>query len=200
MYMHLHNRQIEDEARKAAILQRRRPREDADTYEPEIEAEAPRPQYGVPNTCPGRFATSAKAALEGRKKPQVAAISNAPKDEGEAASQGKHATPPKPVIYMRHILRKCLPFWKTFCKSTLVLSWIQFGFDLRWLPGKGPPQSAFFRNHRSAFENTAFVTETIADLLLAGSLELCIDRPWLVSPLGVQQGGGQQRPPYAGRR
>jgi hypothetical protein len=181
-------------------LQRRRPREDADTYEPEIEAEAPRPQYGVQNTCTGRFATSAKAALEGRKKPQVAAISNAPKDEGEAASQGKHATPPKPVIYMRHILRKCLPFWKTFCKSTLVLSWIQFGFDLRWLPGKGPPQSAFFRNHRSAFENTAFVTETIADLLLAGSLELCIDRPWLVSPLGVQQGSGQQRPPYAGRR
>jgi hypothetical protein len=43
------------------------------------------------------------------------------------------------VPVMRHRLRKCLPFWKTFVTSSLVLLWIEFGYKIKWI--NGPPMA-----------------------------------------------------------
>ena len=94
--------------------------------------------------------------------------------------------PSEPVPWMRHRLRRCLPFWKTFCKSTLVLNWISTGFDLRWKPETGPPPPGHYHtNHQSAFNNAGFVSTAIHEMLLAGSLVHVDHKPFMVSPLGV---------------
>ena len=36
-------------------------------------------------------------------------------------------------------LRARLAFWRTFCVSSIVLSWIAFGFPLHFLGGVAPP-------------------------------------------------------------
>ena len=83
----------------------------------------------MPNTCQGHMSHSAKAALDARKRQKAEASFPKREDKGE----------PSEVPWMRHRLRRCLPFWKNFCKSTLVLNWIATGFDLRWKPETGPP-------------------------------------------------------------
>ena len=75
---------------------------------------------------------------------------------------------------------------KTFCKSTLVLNWIANGFDLRWKPETGsPPPGHYGTNHKSAFQNSEFVSTAIHELLQAGSLMQTDFKPFMVSPLGV---------------
>lgn len=89
----------------------------------------------------------------------------------------------KPAV-MRHRLRDQLPFWKTFCTSSLVLGWIANGFDLKW-DICGPPMDKSFKNHNSSFQHEKFVDDTIAELLLAGSIRKEKKKPKVVSPLGV---------------
>ena len=130
----------------------------------------------MPNTCQGHMSHSAKAALDARKRQKAEASFPKREDKGE----------PSEVPWMRHRLRRCLPFWKTFCKSTLVLNWIATGFDLRWKPETGPPPPGHFhKNHQSAFNNAGFVSTAIHDMLLAGSLVQVAQKPFMVSPLGV---------------
>ena len=85
---------------------------------------------------------------------------------------------------MRGRLRQHLPFWKSFCQSTLVLAWISSGFPLKWNEN-GPPTSKAFRNHPTAFENAAFVTKSITELVDSYCLLKVSERPFLVLPLGV---------------
>ena len=96
---------------------------------PESAADLHPPVPQMPNTCQGHMSHSAKAALDARKRQKAEASFPKREDKGE----------PSEVPWMRHRLRRCLPFWKTFCKSTLVLNWIATGFDLRWKPETCPP-------------------------------------------------------------
>jgi hypothetical protein len=88
-----------------------------------------------------------------------------------------HATPPapcpgKPVVpIMQYRLRNCLPFWKTFTRSTLVLTWIASGFDFRWLPSTGPPPAPHFSPNRpSLLPHASFAWETVTSLRMPISL------------------------------
>ena len=125
------------------------------------------------NIKPGAFSESAKEALATRKKQR----SERPKDAPEIGEAD--------VPVMRHRLRYCLPFWRSFCQSTLVLSWIAHGFDFRWRPDTGPPQSHFFKNHNTAFANSDFVDITIASMITSGAMAMVNYVPYLVMPLGV---------------
>ena len=130
---------------------------------------AQRDTSGVGNIKQGAFSPNAKKALTARHEQQC---NRAPKpDIGEN-------TP-----YMRHRLRRCLSFWKTFCTSTLVLSWIEYGFPLRWIAD--PPPPTLMSNHKSAFENSDIITSNIFKLVNSGVLQPMDQQPYLVSPLGV---------------
>ena len=124
------------------------------------------------NIQPGNFSAPVKAEFEASRS------NKATREPVENIGEDNN------IPIMRHRLRKCLPFWSTFCKSTLVLSWIAMGFDLRWKDGISP-KSNFFSNHKSAFENEDFVSVSIDKLLKAGSMKQVMVQPFLVSPLGV---------------
>lgn len=119
----------------------------------------------------GSFSAGAKKALEARQSQQ--------QQMAPAPSLGEK----QGVVRMRYRLRHCLSFWKTFCQSTLVLQWIEHGFDLRWITD--PPVSKYMANHKSAFENSDIITETIKKLVDSGVMEPCDHQPYLVSPLGI---------------
>ena len=140
-------------------------------------------------TCQGQFSASAKASIAAvRKRKSQSGEEGAANTEGKI---GRNVTPKvteAPVEappYMRGRLKAKLAFWKLFCQSTLVLSWIEFGFPLHWKACKGIPPSSFHSNHPSSFENNQFVTDTINELVMAGSLERVQHQPYIVSPLGV---------------
>ena len=86
---------------------------------------------------------------------------------------------------MRHRLRDHLPYWKTFVTYNLVLSWIQFGYNVQWT--NGPPADKHFQNHRSCNEHAKFIDETIADLIAAQSIVEVLEKPKVICPLGVVQ-------------
>ena len=116
--------------------------------------------------------------------------------EGRAQAEGrKHAsnkmqpklstgetTPIGPYMFGR--LRARVSFWKTFIRSTTVLSWIVSGLPLFCQNGIAPP-SAEFKNHASVFSHAEFVTAAIQDLVNAGSAIPVATRPYIVAPLGV---------------
>jgi hypothetical protein len=140
------------------------------------------------NQTQGSFSTTTKAMLAVRK-PNMKTKTNRVGSKGEAvkadANEIRIEPPPPPAAaqYMRHRLRDCLEFWKTFATSTMVLNWIEHGFDLRWR--NGPPSPNFSRNHKSAYDHSAFVTLNITELLAAGSIEQVSKQPYNVSALGV---------------
>lgn len=169
-FLMLHGRASDDKAAKLEAYQRCLKRHKAGTVGSDASAV---PTLNNTNIKQGAFSDSAKLALEARRKQKIVPL---PADKGEEGGGEP---------YMRHRLRNCLPFWKTFCQSTLVLSWIANGFDMRWLPETGPPLPAYFHNQRSAFEHSEFVTQAIHKLLEAGSIERSDVQPYLVSALGV---------------
>lgn len=125
------------------------------------------------NIKQGAFTAAAQQELANRHTQRVATTqAHIPLGEDQPA-----------VPYMKHRLRNCLPFWKSFCQSTLVLNWIEVGFDLRWL--NGPPDTICLPNHRSAFDNSDLVSLSIKNLVLAGVLEPRLIQPYLVLPLGI---------------
>ena len=126
------------------------------------------------NIKQGSFSNSAKRTLAVRRDEFTASAPAPP--IGEATGREAPA-------YMRHRLRNCLPFWKTFCQSLLVLKWIEFGFDIYWI--SGPPPTCFYDNHRAAYDNADFVTASIMDAVLRGVMEPRSYKPHLVMPLGV---------------
>ena len=124
---------------------------------------------GTTSLDANKFGKAAKATLAARK------INSLP-----PAGKPKEI---KPVIVMRHRLRDCISFWKSFCSSVLILGWIEKGFDLKWNEN-GPPVNKSFDNHRSAFEHGQFVNDTIEELILAESIRRVKNKPRVVSPLG----------------
>jgi len=96
----------------------------------------------------------------------------------EATSQpGENTT-------MRGKLKACAAVWKATVVNQLVLSWVLQGFPLMWNTSP-PPQPFWGKNHQSALDNSDFVSNTIQDLLRAGTIKCQDSRPFMTCPLGV---------------
>jgi hypothetical protein len=116
------------------------------------------------------FELTESAEFEGFRKP--------------ATSKSESPSLPKHEPWLRNRLRNQKSFWQTFCTSAFVLSVITVGYMLPWSNGP-PPSPHFQRNHPSAFENPAFVSEAVASLVITGAAMKVSQRPFIVSPLGV---------------
>lgn len=101
-----------------------------------------------------------------------------------SASRGAAQTSAPPA--MRGRLRQKIGFWQTFCRSRTVLQWIAVGFPLLWLAAfpNGPAQ-VYQRNHPSALNQQAFVSQAVRELLATRTAVAVPERPHCVMPLGV---------------
>ena len=79
----------------------------------------------------------------------------------------------------------CAAFWRTFVRSTVVLDWIENGYQLLW--SQRAPERREMDNAPSAKEHHEFVSAAVAEMLLAGAITRLPpgEKPWVVSPLGV---------------
>ena len=132
------------------------------------------PSLKRPNISRGAMSFGATESVKQRKMLASEPGNKVPLDQGK-----------NEVITMQHRLRSRLPFWRTATQSILVLAWISSGFDLRWRPETGPPNSANFPNHPSVYEHTTWVSGAVAELLAASSIQIASKMPWIVSPLGL---------------
>ncbi len=82
-------------------------------------------------------------------------------------------------------VRKLAAFWRTFTKSSLVLSWIEKGYELQWINGAPPPNIS--KNSPSALAQESFVTSAVKEMLAARAISILPkgERTEVVSPLGV---------------
>ena len=80
-------------------------------------------------------------------------------------------------------LKKRFTYWKNVLEaSEFVLGIVCFGYRLPFI--RFPPPVCM-RNHHSALQNTAFVSESVSELLLANCIVECSDCPLICSPLQV---------------
>lgn len=78
----------------------------------------------------------------------------------------------------------CLPFWDRICSAdSYVPGWLRFGFPLKWLRGPATPSDS--SNSASAKQASAFVSDSIRELVQAGAARVWGRRPTVVSPLSV---------------
>ena len=99
--------------------------------------------------------------------------------EYEEAEGAPAASP----VVMRHRLRHHYDFWKTFCHSSTVLSWVRDGFPLKWTTE--PPAQVILSNHSSAHAHSDFVDEAVTELLATCTAHQVNEPPHCVLPLGV---------------
>jgi len=76
-------------------------------------------------------------------------------------------------------------FWRTFVKSSWVMSWIDNGYELLW--SDEAPARREVPNSPSALAHGDFVSSALAEMLEAGAISKLPGgyRPEVVSPLGV---------------
>ncbi|CAL5224726.1 g7458 [Coccomyxa viridis] len=110
----------------------------------------------------------------------------APADADTAAAA---AEPPR---YIKGRLKAKLAFWKLFCTSTWVLSWISDGYQIPWNEW-GPPPSHAYANQQGALRHQEFVSKEVADLLARGSIIQTDRPPLVVNPLNVVEHNGKLR-------
>ncbi len=95
---------------------------------------------------------------------------------------------------MRYRLRQRAAFWRSFCRSSVVLDWVLHGLPLRWGPKGRPTRPYFGKNHKSALEHQQFTDEQVAKLVQTSTVQEVAERPFFVSPLGVVvQASGKKR-------
>ena len=104
----------------------------------------------------------------------------------------KAAAPAEPPKYIKGRLKAKLAFWKLFCTSTWVLSWISDGYQIPTLGREGSSTSSCL-NQQGALGNQEFVSKEIADLLARGSIMQTDSPPLVVSPLNVVEHNGKLR-------
>lgn len=102
------------------------------------------------------------------------------------------AAPAEPPKYIKGRLKAKLAFWKLFCTSAWVLSWISDGYQIPW-GERGPPPAHAFTNQQGALKHQEFVTTEIADLLARGSIIQTDRPPLVVNPLNVVEHNGKLR-------
>ena len=99
------------------------------------------------------------------------------------------AEPPK---YIKGRLIAKLAFWRLFCTSSWVLSWISDGYQIQWGERGLPPPHAF-ANEQGALKLPDFVSDEIADLLARGSIIQTERPPLVINPLNVVEHNGKLR-------
>ena len=99
------------------------------------------------------------------------------------------AEPPK---YIKGRLKAKLAFWKLFCTSAWVLSWITDGYQIPWGEMGLPPPHAF-ANQQGALRHHDFVTGEISDLLARGSIIQTDRPPLVVNPFNVVEHNSKLR-------
>ncbi|GLC60617.1 hypothetical protein PLESTB_001648500 [Pleodorina starrii] len=156
-------------------------------------AEAVGSQPGASQILPRRQA-------ENDRKPALSGVvADLPEDSWEFEGGGADAKvkPAKPVPQMRHRLRNNLWFWRSFCRSSLVLSWIAVGYCLMWNADcpKAGPDPVRLPNHGSALQNQGFVKDAVAELVATGAALALPDGsvPHCVMPLGVVPKAGTDK-------
>ena len=82
-------------------------------------------------------------------------------------------------------VKKYADFWRTFVKSSWVLSWIEKGYELQWIDK--PPAQRITKNSASALAHASFVSSAVYEMFAAGAISIMPkgERPEVVSPLGV---------------
>ena len=112
-----------------------------------------------------------------------------PCSAADADTVAAAAEPPK---YIKGRLKAKLAFWKLFCTSTWVLSWISDGYQIPW--GEwGPPPPHAYANQQGALRHHDFVSREVADLLARGSIMQTDRPPSVVNPLNVVEHNGKLR-------
>jgi hypothetical protein len=114
-----------------------------------------------------------------------------PLDERAEVKAPVGAAPGANPTYVRHRLRGRALFWRTFVKSTLVMSWILHGYSIAWHDGPQSPWSE--PNRDGALAHTEFTTQAVQSLLAKGVARAVTDRPTVVSPLNVVERRGKLR-------
>ena len=90
-------------------------------------------------------------------------------------------------------LRKHLGFWKVLGADRSVLSWIAYGYRMRF---QSPPQRTFFRNAQNTMDYEAFIDKEIETHLSDGSfVEIRPEEAWVVNPflISVNSSGKPRR-------
>ena len=78
------------------------------------------------------------------------------------------------------LLRKKLGFWKVLGADRSVLSWISYGFKMRF---QSEPQKTFFRNAPNTVEHESFIDDEIRTHVKDGSfVEIPTREAWVVNP------------------
>ena len=89
-------------------------------------------------------------------------------------------------------LRDNIACWESIVKAPeFIISIVRQGYIL---PFVSVPMERFFKNHKSAFVHSKFVSETVSDLLSNGCIRQMATRPTVCSPLLVVVGStGKKR-------
>ena len=109
-----------------------------------------------------------------------------------AASTDTAAAAAEPPKYIKGRLKAKLAFWRLFCTSSWVLSWISDGYQIPWGERGLPPPHAF-ANEQGALKLPDFVSGEIADLLARGSIIQTDQPPLVINPLNVVEHNGKLR-------
>ena len=95
------------------------------------------------------------------------------------------------MVVVKGGLKRCISFWRDNIKaSDTILSIIEHGYVL---PLMSEPSPHVQINHRSAVIHSAFVHESIAELLATGCVVEVTDRPHNCSPLSVVESSSGKR-------
>ncbi|KAK3246759.1 hypothetical protein CYMTET_43721 [Cymbomonas tetramitiformis] len=103
-----------------------------------------------------------------------------------------------PVPRVAGRLRERASFWRTFVRSSYVMSWIERGFNLKFKDGRAPPR-VHLPNHVSAVRHTAFVTDVVQECVLMGALREVPSKPRVVLPLMVDDSRDKLRLIFNGK-
>ncbi|KAK3272017.1 hypothetical protein CYMTET_19662 [Cymbomonas tetramitiformis] len=103
-----------------------------------------------------------------------------------------------PVPRVAGRLRERAPFWRTFVRSSYVMSWIERGFNLKFKDGRAPPRVQL-ANHVSAVRHATFVTDAVQECVLMGALREVPSKPRVVLPLMVDDSRDKLRLIFNGK-
>ena len=93
-------------------------------------------------------------------------------------------------ISVKGSLQKNVQFWESISAPENIVCMIKYGYKL---PFMNTPNSAYFKNNVSAFENDNFVSESIRQLVKLGSVIETNYIPHVVSPLSVASNAAGKR-------
>ncbi len=90
-------------------------------------------------------------------------------------------------------VESCKEFWRKFVRSTVVMDWIENGYQLMWTEVAQSIKE--MANAPSANEHHDFVSAVVVEMLVANAVTLLPpgEKPTVVSPLGVVPKRGKDK-------